>query len=47
MNLQNKLLNQLAMAKEKEAEALFHVPIYIETDQIKLGALHAHNLTEM
>lgn len=45
MNLQNKLLNQLAMAKE--AEALLHVPIYIETDEIKLGAFHAHNLTKM
>lgn len=35
------------MAKDKEAEALFRVPIYIETHEIKLGAFHARNLTKM
>lgn len=35
------------MAKDKEAEALFCVPIYIETHEIKLGAFHAHNLKDV
>lgn len=35
------------MAKDTEAEELFHVPIYTEKYQIKLGAFHAHKLTKM
>lgn len=35
------------MAKDKEEEELFHVPIYIEKYRIKLGDFHAHNLTKI
>ena len=38
-NFQSKLLKKLEMAKgNQEAEELFHVPIYTEKYQIKLGA---------
>lgn len=39
MNLQSKLLNTLVMAEDNyKAKESFHVPIYIEKGQIKLGA---------